>query len=100
MEATMYALLAGCHNLGATISSSTGAFVLQVLDCQPRGIPNESIQFERFWIASTISTVLPLIVILLAFKLIPDARQDEQIVTTTCDACSGSLLRRWTGQDH
>ena len=25
MEATMFALLAGCHNLGATISSNFGA---------------------------------------------------------------------------
>ena len=37
LEATMYALLAGCHNLGGTISSATGAWVLQVLEVQPSG---------------------------------------------------------------
>merc|ERR1719343_1913449 len=39
MEATMYALLAGCHNLGITIASSCGAWVLQQLGCQPSGMP-------------------------------------------------------------
>ena len=33
----MYALLAGCHNLGGTIASATGAYVLQVLEVQPSG---------------------------------------------------------------
>lgn len=37
LEATMYALLAGCHNLGGTIASATGAWVLQVLEVQPAG---------------------------------------------------------------
>lgn len=43
LEATMYALLAGCHNLGGAIASSTGAWVLQVLSVQPSGAK------EPFW---------------------------------------------------
>merc|ERR1712167_163613 len=41
MEATMYALLAGCHNLGNTIASNCGALVLQYLGCDPSGEPHE-----------------------------------------------------------
>merc|ERR1719359_546054 len=37
MEATMYALLAGCHNLGGTIASNCGALVLHMLHCEPSG---------------------------------------------------------------
>ena len=42
LEATMYALLAGCHNLGGAIASSTGAWVLQVLSVQPSGAKEKS----------------------------------------------------------
>ena len=35
MEATLYALLAGCHNLGNSISDYFGAFVLESLGCTP-----------------------------------------------------------------
>jgi MFS family permease len=99
MEATMYALLAGCHNLGNTIASSTGALLLKEFGCQPRGEVGESDQFRNLWICSTISTVLPLLAILILYKLIPDARQNEQIVDGDCDATSGSLWRRWTRND-
>merc|ERR1719393_830572 len=54
MEATMYALLAGCHNLGNTIASNCGALALELLGCQPSGQPNESEQFKNLWIASCI----------------------------------------------
>merc|ERR1719326_1253045 len=46
MEATMYALLAGCHNLGNTISSNCGAYVLLLLGCSPSGADGESAQFD------------------------------------------------------
>jgi len=96
MEATMYALLAGCHNLGNSIASNLGAFMLEMLSVVPTGADNESKQFENLWVASLIASVLPLITILLLFKLIPDARQDENLVgDTEYDATSGSLLRQW-----
>jgi len=96
MEATMYALLAGCHNMGNTIASNAGALLLKELGVQPRGAIGESKEFENLWIAATVSTILPLVAILILYRLIPDARQNERIVDATCDATTGSLWRRWT----
>merc|ERR1719450_1941102 len=63
MEATMYALLAGCHNLGNTIASNCGALVLEWVGCNPSGRPGESREFDRLWVASLITTMLPLVTI-------------------------------------
>ena len=84
MEATMYALLAGCHNLGNTISSNTGALLLEYLGCQPSGAPNESKQFEHLWVGSALSSVLPLLTCALIPWLIPDARQTDKLLDQTC----------------
>lgn len=100
MEATMYALLAGCHNLGVAMSSTVGSFLLKSLDCEPNGSPNESAQFKNLWIASAISTVLPLITILLLINLVPDGRQGESLIEDSeRTATEGSLWRRWRGLD-
>jgi len=101
MEATMYALLAGCHNLGNTISSNTGALLLEYLNCQPSGAPNESKQFEHLWIGSALSTVLPLVTCALIPWLIPDARQTDKLLDEDDnDACAGSLWKRWSGKQQ
>merc|ERR550539_1242474 len=55
MEATMYALLAGCHNLGNTIAANCGAVMLQWLGCDPSGAPKESKQFENLWMGAVFS---------------------------------------------
>merc|ERR1719356_2189817 len=81
MEATMYALLAGCHNLGNTISSSLGAMVLVWLGCSPSGAPGESKQFENLWLASVISMILPTATLLLIPWLIPNAKQTDKLLT-------------------
>merc|ERR1719386_369397 len=60
MEATMYALLAGCANLGNAVASNVGAMVLDILGCRPMGADGESAQFENLWLASAIAIVLPL----------------------------------------
>lgn len=100
MEATMYALLAGCHNLGNTIASNCGALVLEWLGCQPEGNPNESAQFQKLWLASLLSTVLPLLTVLLVPWMIPDAKQTDKLLPEgDRDAMKGSLLRRWRGRD-
>ncbi|CAE7832930.1 unnamed protein product [Symbiodinium microadriaticum] len=80
LEATMYALLAGCHNLGGTIASSTGAFMLELLEVQPSGANKESDQFRNLWVASAISSVLPALVLLLLPWLIPDRKQTEKLM--------------------
>jgi hypothetical protein len=98
MEATMYALLAGCHNLGNTIASNTGAVVLLWLGCDPSGADNEDDQFKNLWIGSVFSTVLPMFTLLLLPWLIPDARQTDKLLDDEDrDATTGSLWRRWRG---
>jgi len=98
MEATMYALLAGCHNLGQTISYSLGGLLLEVLDCQPSGAKSESSQFDKLWIASLISTVTPMFTLLAVPWLIPDAKQTDKLLDDSDrDATLGSLWRRWRG---
>lgn len=97
LEATMYALLAGCANFGGVVSGNVGAYMLQWLDCEPSGAVGESIAFNNLWIAALIASLSPLAVIGLLFWLIPDANQDEKLLCDDADAASGSLLQRWLG---
>lgn len=100
MEAIMYALLAGCHNLGNMVAASCGAYLLVLLDCRPNGSPNESKQFENLWIASLITTILPLVVVASLWWLIPDVKQNESLMDDSeRDATRGSFYRRIRGQD-
>lgn len=99
MEATMYALLAGCHNLGNTIAANCGAVLLEWLNCLPSGQPDESKMFENLWKASLISSMLPIFTIVSIFWLVPDARQVDRIIEESDSATTGSLWRCWTGRD-
>ncbi|CAE8646188.1 unnamed protein product [Polarella glacialis] len=98
MEATMFALLAGCHNLGMTISVNTGALLLEVLGCRPQGAVGESSQFEHLWIAAAVGSFLPLVAAVTLQHLLPDCKQTEKIDSVQ-DPTKGSLFRRWTGRD-
>jgi len=99
MEATMYALLAGCHNLGNTIASNCGAMVLEMFNCQPTGATNETEQFKNLWVASLLSTVLPTLTLVLIPWLIPDVKQTDKLFSDDDkDATSGSLWKRWTSR--
>ncbi|CAK9058697.1 unnamed protein product [Durusdinium trenchii] len=93
MEATMLALLAGCHNLGATLGSNFGAVLLEILHVKPRGRSGDAQQFENLWMAAAISSVLLLLVALFLQYLLPDCRQTEKITET--NPTENSLLRRW-----
>jgi hypothetical protein len=97
MEATMYALLAGCHNLGSTIASSCGALVLQWLEVQPCGQQGESTQFDNLWKASALSSLLSFGTCILLPFFVPNARQTDTLLVgeATTDPCHGSLWRRW-----
>lgn len=98
MEATMFALLAGCHNLGGTVASNCGAFVLQYLGCEPSGALGESKQFDYFWKAAAISILLPSLTLVLIPALIPDARQTDKLMQENDgSATSGSLWQQWRG---
>merc|ERR1719421_2016196 len=76
MEATMFALLAGCHNLGSLIA-----------------------EFNNLWKASVISTVLPMTTIALIPYLIPDKRRTEPLIVEFPDsATAGSPVSKWYGR--
>jgi hypothetical protein len=49
MEATIFALLAGCMNLGTQVADYSGAFLLELLGVHPQGGANETIMFENLW---------------------------------------------------
>merc|ERR1719281_1761506 len=94
LEATMYALLAGCHNLGSPIGQFFGAYMLSQLGIKPSGAVNESHQFENLWKASLISSSLPCIAIILIPWLIPNVKQNEKVLQekeSVTSATSGSL---------
>lgn len=96
MEATMYALLAGCHNLGNTVSYNLGALVLQQFHVQPMGTVGDAEQLENLWKASATAAALPFLTIMCLYKLVPDAHQNQKLMRDTdYDATSGSLWRRW-----
>lgn len=87
----MYSLLAGSSNLGSNIAGHLGKFSififikyihdflgaveLELLGIRPDGSHNESAQFDNLWIASLISSLLPLIPLFLVWFLIPDFKQ-------------------------
>jgi len=99
MEATMFALLAGCANIGNTIADYIGAYVLEVLHVHPTGALGESAQFENLWMASAIATLLPAITIFMIPYLIPHAKQTDRLLLSNPEsATAGSPLSRWLGQ--
>jgi len=95
MEATMFSLIVGCHNLGVGVAASVGSLLLHALDCNPRGAPGDSEQFRHLWIASGVSSLLPMVCVLLLFRLVPEGRQGEPLEAEGgLDATTGSLWRR------
>eukprot|EP00931_Biecheleriopsis_adriatica_P057190 TRINITY_DN33917_c0_g1_i1.p1 TRINITY_DN33917_c0_g1~~TRINITY_DN33917_c0_g1_i1.p1 ORF type:complete len:574 (+),score=95.11 TRINITY_DN33917_c0_g1_i1:143-1864(+) len=97
MEATMYALLAGCHNLGSSVASSCGALALQWLQVQPNGQADEASQFDNLWKASALSSLLSFATCILLPFFIPDVRQTDTLLTgdAASDPSHNSLWRRW-----
>lgn len=96
MEATMFALLAGCANVGSQISDYFGAYALQVLGVHPSGAVGETHQFDNLWKASCLATMLPAITIILIPFLIPQAKQTEKLLLgDVSSATAGSPLNRW-----
>jgi len=96
MEAIMFALLAGCHNLGATISNNLGAVLIEWLEITPNGSDDESEKFKNLWIASLVACVLPTMSIVLVPSFIPDKMQTEKILDDEdMPANYGSFWRWW-----
>ena len=80
MEASMYALLAGCHNIGSSVSQSFGAFMLERLGVNPSGKAGDPGEFENLWIAALISSMIPMFSLWLIPYCIPDALQTDTII--------------------
>lgn len=85
MEATGYALLAGCRNLGNSLAQYQGAYILDILSVSPSGSLAESRQFDNLWIAELISCLLPIIPLLTIYFLIPDVYQTSKILHNDVD---------------
>eukprot|EP00811_Abedinium_folium_P030726 NODE_4943_length_1828_cov_3.999412.p1 GENE.NODE_4943_length_1828_cov_3.999412~~NODE_4943_length_1828_cov_3.999412.p1 ORF type:complete len:509 (-),score=152.74 NODE_4943_length_1828_cov_3.999412:201-1727(-) len=96
MEAMMFALLAGSHNIGGTVGGNCGALLLKVMNIEPNGTAGDSEQFSNLWLASAITVILPLLTLLLVPCLIPDASQEENLISDNeTSATEGSLYKRW-----
>jgi len=93
LEATMFSMLAACHNLGYNVSASLGGALLLLLGVSPSGKEGEDHQFDNLWIAALISTILPLLVCLLIPYMIPDCYQTESITMEN----EISPWKRWRG---
>mmetsp|Transcript_45660 Transcript_45660/g.82171 ORF Transcript_45660/g.82171 Transcript_45660/m.82171 type:complete len:641 (+) Transcript_45660:151-2073(+) len=96
MEATMFALLAGCANVGTQVSDFVGAFILDYCRVHPTGEQGEDHQFDNLWKASLISTMLPIFTICILPFTIPDTKQtgSKLLLGNPASATWGSLLSR------
>jgi len=100
-EATMFALLAGCHNMGNSMGQIGGALMLHRMGVTPDGSPNEGYRFEKLWICTVVQTAAPLITLVVLPFMIPNASQTE--VLSTKHATADSLWEQkiypwWSGE--
>jgi hypothetical protein len=95
-EATMYALLAGCHNLGSSGASMIGAYALEYFEVTPNGSPNEGHRFDNLWKVALIACILPTLTIFMIPYCIPDAKQTERLISDAQNsATDGSPWNVW-----
>lgn len=94
VEATMYALLAGCHNLGLSTASYLGACLLKALEIAPTGAANEGHQFDNLWVAALVQAVAPMMTLVLLPYMIPNALQTEKLLDSEASATEGSPWKR------
>jgi hypothetical protein len=96
-EATMYALLAGCHNLGSSGASMIGAYALEYFEVTPNGSPNEGHRFANLWKVALIGCILPTLTMFMIPVCIPDAKQTERLISDDHhSATEGSPWSVWT----
>merc|ERR1719311_867150 len=79
-EATMYALVAGTINLGESLASFNGAFLLHCLGVVPTGGANEGNQFARLWQASLFSAALAMLMTTAMPLFIPNVSPGERLL--------------------
>ena len=113
LEATMFALLAGCQNLGRAVASIFGTYLLAYLGVEPDGTAHDSHCFDRLWVAAVLQSLAPFFTLVLLPRMIPDASQtdilrltpegpmgdtggqgDSGLMSSVALATGGSLWRR------
>jgi len=98
LEAIMYANMAGCQSLGYTVANNLGAVLLDRLDVRPAGRSSDAHQFDNLWVASLVTSILPLIPVLATPYFIPNKYNTERILDReNMPANEGSLYQRWRG---
>eukprot|EP00747_Dinoflagellata_sp_TGD_P212872 gnl/TRDRNA2_/TRDRNA2_85908_c0_seq1.p1 gnl/TRDRNA2_/TRDRNA2_85908_c0~~gnl/TRDRNA2_/TRDRNA2_85908_c0_seq1.p1 ORF type:complete len:459 (+),score=51.75 gnl/TRDRNA2_/TRDRNA2_85908_c0_seq1:327-1703(+) len=95
MEATMYGLLMGCHNLAGNCALNIGAWLLNYIGCRPAGKANEQGEFDSLWKASMLTSMLIYMVVTFCW-LLPNEPQDVSLLSDDDTATSGCLLERWS----
>jgi hypothetical protein len=94
-ETLCYAIFAGVNNLGNSLSSYQGAFVLDMLHINPTGNQSgESAQFSNLWIASCISIGIQLIPLCCIGFLIPDKKQTDDLYPSIEPSPDESVLNK------
>ncbi len=76
-EALIFSIVAGCSNLGSSLSQYNGAFIMDILKITPTGNNDDTMAFNNLWIASLITAILPIIPLFFLNYLIPDSYQNE-----------------------
>jgi hypothetical protein len=95
VEATMYALLAGCHNLGSSGAAMLGAYALEYFGVTPNGSEDEGHRFDQLWKVALLGCILPTLTILMIPVCIPDAKQTERLLDDShLSATDGSPWQR------
>lgn len=98
-EATMFALLAGCANLGHSCSSMIGAYALEAFGVTPTGEVGDVDKFKNLWQVALMSSLLPAFTLLMIPLCIPDAKQSEKVLHHRLhSAIDDSPFRRWLGR--
>ena len=71
--------------------------LLKKLNITPSGKENEIAQFDKLWMASFVSAVLPVVSIALLPFCIPNRSQTDRLIEVDdISAVKGSLWRQWT----
>jgi len=103
-EATMYALLAGCHNLGNSGANMLGAYALEYFGVTPSGRRDEGHFFANLWKVALLASILPTLTMFMIPICIPNASQTDRLLPEDCQsATEGSpwrtLRKRWGFSD-
>jgi len=85
LEASVFGLLAGAHNIGSIISAFFGSRLLLAFDVRPSGKLNEGKEFDNLWKCAVIQGLMPFVTLVMVPVLLPDLYMHEKWVITDPD---------------